>query len=276
MGIVTMSENISGFRQVDTASEPQSLVAFLDHTAEAHFAAINQRSLELLALAPGQRVLEVGCGTGDEARRLRRQVGEHGSVTAIDLSEHMLCEAKARDAKSPWPTHFQQADVQKLPFAERAFEATRVSRVLLHVPDVRRALREVLRVTVPGGRIALIEPDFDTLVMSHPDRDTTRYVVQCFVDSFEHGDIGRWLPVWLQEAGLTELVMEPRVIPVQAAFLRGAFRIGDAAERAARAGHIGAEQARQWLATFDERAARAELYAMASVMLIVGRLPPAR
>jgi ubiquinone/menaquinone biosynthesis C-methylase UbiE len=152
MGIVTMSENISGFRQVDTASEPQSLVAFLDHTAEAHFAAINQRSLELLALAPGQRVLEVGCGTGDEARRLRRQVGEHGSVTAIDLSEHMLCEAKARDAKSPWPTHFQQADVQQLPFAERAFEATRVSRVLLHVPDVRRALREVLRVTVPGGR----------------------------------------------------------------------------------------------------------------------------
>jgi len=48
----------------------------------------------------GQRVLEVGCGTGDEARRLRRQVGEHGSVTAIDISEHMLCEAKARDARA--------------------------------------------------------------------------------------------------------------------------------------------------------------------------------
>ena len=271
-----MSENISSFRQVDTTSEPQSLVAFLDHTAEAHFAAINQRSLELLALAPGQRVLEVGCGTGDEARRLRREVAAHGSVTAIDLSEHMLSEAKKRDTESAWSTHFQQADVQQLPFAECAFEATRVSRVLLHVPDVRRALREILRVTAPGGRIALIEPDFDTLVMSHPDRDLTRRVVQSFVDSFPHGDIGRWLPVWLQEAGLTELVIEPRVVPVQAAFLRGAFRIGDAAENAARAGHITSEQAQQWLATFDECAARAELYAMASVMLIVGRLPPPR
>jgi ubiquinone/menaquinone biosynthesis C-methylase UbiE len=271
-----MSENISGFRQVDTTGEPQSLVAFLDHTAEAHFAAINQRALELLALAPGQRVLEVGCGTGDEARRLRREVGEHGAVTAIDLSEHMLREAKVRDAKSHWPTDFKQADVQQLPFDDGVFEATRVSRVLLHVPDAQGALREVLRVTVPGGRVALIEPDFDTLVMTHPDRDITRQVVRCFVDSFAHGDIGRWLPVWLQEAGLTEIAMEPRVIPVEAGFLRGAFRIGSAAERAAQEGRIEAKQAQEWLRIFDERAARAALYAMASVMLIVGRVPPAK
>jgi ubiquinone/menaquinone biosynthesis C-methylase UbiE len=270
-----MNENITGFQQVDTTADPQSLVAFLDNTAEAHFAAINQRALELLALEPGQHVLEVGCGTGDEARRLRREVGERGSVTAIDLSEQMLSEARARDTKSAWNTHFQQADVQQLPFAERAFDATRVSRVLLHVPDAWQALREVLRVTAPGGRIALIEPDFDTLAMSHPDRVTTRHVVHCFVDSFAHGDIGRWLPVWLQEAGVIELVMEPRVVPVQATFLRRAFRIGDAAERAAQMGRIRAEQARQWLATFDEQAARAELFAMASVMLIAARLPPA-
>jgi ubiquinone/menaquinone biosynthesis C-methylase UbiE len=270
-----MNSNITGFDQVDNARDPQSLVAFLDHTAEAHFAAINQRSFELLALAHGQRALEVGCGTGDDARRLRQQVGKQGSVTAIDLSEHMLCEARARDAQNPWPTHFQQADVQQLPFAKHEFNATRVSRVLLHVPDVRQALREILRVTAPGGRIALIEPDFDTLVISHPDRDTTRHVLHCFVDSFAHGDIGRWLPVWLQEAGLSEIVMEPRVIPVQAAFLRGAFRIGDAAERAARVGRIKTERAQEWLATIDELAARSQLYAMASVMLIAGRLPPA-
>jgi ubiquinone/menaquinone biosynthesis C-methylase UbiE len=271
-----MPTNIADFNQVDATGDPEQLVAFLDQTAEAHFAAINQRTLELLALAPGQRVLEVGCGTGDGARRLREQVGRHGSVTAIDLSEQMLSEARARDGCSEWPTQFQQADVQQLPFAPHAFHATRVSRVLLHVPEARQALAEVLRVTVPGGRVVLVEPDFDTLVISHPDRDTTRQVVRCFVESFPHGDIGRWLPVWLQEAGVTGMVAEPRVIPVQGAFLREAFRIGDAADRAARAGRITAQQAQQWLEAFDQCAAGGKLYAMASVMVIAGRVPPAQ
>jgi ubiquinone/menaquinone biosynthesis C-methylase UbiE len=97
--------------------------------------------------ARGSEVLEVGCGTGLILERLARVARK---ATGIDLSPGMLSKARARglDVHEGSATH--------LPFPDASFDVTCAFKVLAHVPDVGRALAEMVRVTRPGG-VALAE-----------------------------------------------------------------------------------------------------------------------
>ena len=97
-------------------------------------------------LATGKRVLEVGCGTGLILDRLARHAREaHG----IDLSAGMLLGARARRLS------VVQASATHLPFASNSFDFVCSFKVLAHVPDIRGAVAEIVRVTRPGGQMAL-------------------------------------------------------------------------------------------------------------------------
>src|SRR6185369_16496120 len=140
---VPMPEEISAFSRVDAATDSRSLVDFLDRTAAAHFGEINRRSIELLRLHEDARVLDVGCGTGDDVRAMRAAVGPQGCATGVDLSQQMIDEALLRDRASKLPSRFVVGDARDLPFEDGSFEACRISRVLLHVADAESALKEV-------------------------------------------------------------------------------------------------------------------------------------
>lgn len=92
-----------------------------------------------------QRVLEVGCGTGELAVRLRDELSVE--VTATDLSPRMVDLARERDVQA------LVADVQALPFADGAFDCAVAAWMLYHVPDVDRAVAELARILRPGGRL---------------------------------------------------------------------------------------------------------------------------
>jgi SAM-dependent methyltransferase len=90
-------------------------------------------------------ILEVGCGEGELAERMACELG--ADVVAIDQSERMVELARARGVAA------EVADVQQLPFDDGSFDCAVAAWVLFHVPDLHRALGELVRVLRPGGRL---------------------------------------------------------------------------------------------------------------------------
>jgi SAM-dependent methyltransferase len=109
--------------------------------------------LDYLELQDGSRVLDCGCGMGFQLlamSRLRRL-----ELVGLDPDPERLAYAAAEGV----PAELVQGDAQQLPFADASFDAVLMTEVLEHVPDDRRALREVLRVLRPGGVLALSVPN---------------------------------------------------------------------------------------------------------------------
>lgn len=106
-----------------------------------------------LALAEGERVLEVGCGTGNLWRDNAERIPGGVSLMLTDLSPGMLEQARARLRELAPAPEFREADAQSLPFPDASFDVAIANYMLYHVPDRMRALRELARVLRPGGRL---------------------------------------------------------------------------------------------------------------------------
>jgi ubiquinone/menaquinone biosynthesis C-methylase UbiE len=109
------------------------------------------RVAEAAAIQPGQRVLDVACGTGVLARVAMERVGPSGSVTGIDINEGMLAVARRMAPSIDW----QPGRAEALPFATDSFDAVVSQFGLMFFEDRHAALWEMLRVVKPGGRLAV-------------------------------------------------------------------------------------------------------------------------
>jgi len=112
---------------------------------------LQRASLEALELASEDRLLDVGCGTG-WASRMAADVAD--SVVGVDLSPRMLTEARGLLAAVGGVT-FAIADAEDLPFADGTFSAVLCTNAFHHYPHPDRAIREMTRVLLPGGRLVL-------------------------------------------------------------------------------------------------------------------------
>ena len=134
--------------------ESDSAEAYERYLVPALMAAGAQRLLELASPRPGDRVLDVGCGTGIVARTAALAVGAQGRVVGIDLNEGMLRVAKRAGAALVPPVEWRQGDATSLPFPDAAFDVVASQQMLQFVPDPERAVREMHRVLAPRGRLA--------------------------------------------------------------------------------------------------------------------------
>lgn len=116
-----------------------------------------------VAAKRGEHILDVAAGTGIMSAQY---AADGAAVTAVDFSEGMLDEARRRHGANPNIT-FQWADATKLPFKDNSFDATTVSFGIRNFERPEAALREMRRVTKPGGRIVICE-------FSHPTNRAAR------------------------------------------------------------------------------------------------------
>ena len=110
--------------------------------------------IEVAALQPGERVLDLACGTGVVARLAAQRVGPGGSVAGQDLNPGMLAVARSTAAPIEW----HESDAQAMPFSDHAFDVALCQLGLQFFGDRVAALREVRRVLVPGGRLVANVP----------------------------------------------------------------------------------------------------------------------
>lgn len=125
-------------------------------TIRALFAPMTRALIAEAGIGPGMKVLDVAAGSGEPSLTMAGAVGPAGSVTCTDVADEMV-EAARREAGRRGLTNvvFRQCDAVRLPFRGGFFDAT-VSRLgAMFFPDPLRALREMLRVTRPGGSVAL-------------------------------------------------------------------------------------------------------------------------
>ncbi len=97
---------------IDQTPEPRSFIQFLDaFNATEWLQAHKQRTLALLNVREGVHVLDIGCGTGVDVRRLAQHVGQTGKVVGIDPSITMITEARTRSAELSLPVEFHHREI---------------------------------------------------------------------------------------------------------------------------------------------------------------------
>ncbi|MEX0783577.1 MAG: methyltransferase domain-containing protein [Dehalococcoidia bacterium] len=191
----------------------------------ALFAPCAARLVELVQPRPGDRVLDLACGTGIVARQVVPRVTPGGTVSALDINPLMLEVARAAAQSEGAAIEFHEGNAEQLPFDDGAFELVTCQHAFQFFPDQLAVAREITRVLAPGGRVAIAtwqgldqHPFYERLHAAM----TRRFGISGVGQIFSLGDADR-LRSLLSSAGIEGAAVRPMSItstfPDAAAFL---------------------------------------------------------
>ncbi|HZV72551.1 MAG TPA: methyltransferase domain-containing protein [Conexibacter sp.] len=177
--------------------------------------ALKPLMLEQMRLHRGQRVLEVGCGTGDDVCTIARRVGATGHVLGIDASPLVIAEATRRSQSRNLPVEFRVGDALALDLPAESVDRCRAERLLMHAhAEPATIVGELTRVLRANGRLVVFDLDWDTLAIDGAEQELTRRIVRSYSDGVANGCVGRTLPRLLRDAGLVEVTTIPHAIEI--------------------------------------------------------------
>jgi ubiquinone/menaquinone biosynthesis C-methylase UbiE len=239
-----------GFGRLDESQDPDELLGFLDHAATVPEVRHAKRlATGSLGLSSGERVLDVGCGTGVDLIDMLTPTLPGGAVVGVDRSERAIEVARSRLAGEP-AISVQVADAYALPFEDAHFDAARMDRTLLHFEDPERGLSELRRVLTPSGRLVVLEMSTD---LDAPTELTEHPVHRAIAERFwstaqQRARIELFVPLLLARTGFRIAGAETGEAEVRD--IDGAdalLRLSPALRDAARNGAVSESEARAWL-----------------------------
>ena len=247
--------------------EEQSLHPFIREVAA--------RSLERLAIAEGEAVLDLGCGTGVFLPGLAALVGPTGRVVGLDHAPAFLAQARERLAKAGLAESVElvEADAHHVPFDDATFDAAHAERVFMHLQDPAGALRELQRVVRPGGRVVIAEIFAQGATSDHPDPEADRQITQALISGIRNSRMGIQLRGLFVEAGFTDVDGDVVGQFEQELDQEEAEEYTHVARGLAAAGLLDGARAEAAIAAMEDRRARGTHCGLALMFVVFGRVP---
>lgn len=225
-----------------------------------------------LALAPGERVLDVGCGPGLLCAEMAGAVGIAGTVVGVDTERSMLriAEDNGRGLRQ---MSVRSGEATSLPADDAAFDAVVCTQVLEYVPDVAAALAEFRRVLRPGGRVLLVDTDWTSCVWASADDARMRRIIEAWDAHCAHPRLPRTLPSLLAAAGfdLTQVEALPLLSVRRSEDTYCAGMTDVIARFVVRSGGVAPEEAAAWRDDLARREAEGATFFSLSRFLFLAR-----
>jgi ubiquinone/menaquinone biosynthesis C-methylase UbiE len=251
--------------------DPAEVIRYLE-TATQRLDVIKRKSIAMLRLRPGSAVLDVGCGLGRDAEIISRVVGCTGRVIGIDRDRDLVIKAIERTERIFPRPEFYVGNALELEFRDNTFNASRIDRVLQHLDEPAQAVLEMIRVTLPNGRISILDVDWHTLTISGGEiavsREVTWYTA-CATS--RQGDIGRRLIQLLMDAGCKDVEVDAEVSIFRSLGAADfTLQIRNTLEATISSGAITRDAGEIWWRAVEELDARNCFFASVNVVVCAG------
>ena len=267
-----MSDLHTGFQKDSLPAAPDAMIRFLDAADQMpQIQRAKQLMREALALRPGDAVLDVGSGLGHELQRIAQAVGAHGLAVGVDSNPQLVAEAQRRAADAGLPVSCEEGDGQALPFADGSFDASRAERVLMYMPRPAQAVAEMARVVRSGGRVAVFDFDYGSMIIDAPEEALARQVQAALVASVPNGTLGRQLMRYFRDAGLQNVGVHP--YPIQMPYAIYQRIVEPTLVAASERGAFPAAALHRWQAAVAAAEERGEFFALFLGMIVSGEKP---
>ena len=259
------------------AAEVTKMAAFLEERSRAaDMQAVNTAVCEVLAPQSGERILEVGCGSGVLCRMVAPHLRPGGHVVGIDVSPQFLIEAQKYALQEGLGEQitFECGAGELLPFSNAEFDSALAVRLLLHARDPDAVVCEMVRVVRPGGWVVVMDWDFDSVLVDHPDRELTRRLLHWRSD--HHGGdnwSGRQLWRRMARAGLQSLKVQPVVTWAHHETDGLTQSLWRAAQVARDGGAISSDEHDAWVGLLKDRIRAGTFFASIVYFIVSGIVP---
>ena len=234
---------MSSFTQPDSA--PAYFIDFLELLDNLPgFKGFRAETARRLNLAPGQKVLDLGCGIGGATFPIADIIGPTGLAVGVDISSAMIDVANRRAAGRPG-IEFRVGEATAIPYLDGFFDGARSERVFLYLPDRLAAIREMKRVLKPGSRLCLIDTDIDSTAIYSIKPALTRKMTSTVAASMPNPNSARELPALARRAGLKDIKTETFALTTPHEFFLRAMAAG--LPKAVEKGVVTAPEMEEWL-----------------------------
>jgi ubiquinone/menaquinone biosynthesis C-methylase UbiE len=169
-----------------------------------------RRIVVALALQPGEAILDVGSGPGNQVFEMSSIVGPGGRVQGIDPAESAIAIASRR-CSGLSNVHFELGDVAQLPFDDGTFDAVMSSQVFEYLQNVKVGLKEIYRVLRPGGRVLIHDTDWGAWLWRSSDPQRMARVMEVWDKHLADPHLPQTLAPKLRDAGFSDIKVEPIV-----------------------------------------------------------------
>ena len=250
------------------------MAAFLEERSQApDMQGVNQKLCETVAAIPGERLLEVGSGSGILCRMLAPHLQPGGQIVGLDISPDMTAEAQkyalAQGISSG--ISFKTGTAESLPYPNASFDGAIAARLLLHATNPDAVIQEMKRVVKPKGRVVVMDWDFETVAVDHPDRELSRRILHWRND--HHGGnnwSGRQLWRRMQTAGFQNLSVHPWVSVTHRETDGLTQSLWRAAQVACEAGAISPAEQEAWIMELKSRIQAGTFFASIVYFIVKG------